>query len=111
MNKEGQEILQKNLVNLVMSSTEKPLANILLETISLMGKRFVQRDWPSLMPDLVSYLQDPSQPETNLHCVSLALEAIKKICAKYRFMFRSDALYEEMNYMIENLSPKLLGSL
>jgi exportin-2 (importin alpha re-exporter) len=111
MNNEGQKILQENLVNLVMSSSEKELANILLETISLMGKRYVQRDWPSLMPDLVQYLQDPSLSETNLHCASLALEAIKKICSKYRYMFRSDALYEEMNYMIENLSPKLLGSL
>ena len=40
-----------------------------------------------------------------------SLEAIKKICKKYRYMFRSDDLYREMNYMIENLSPILLGSL
>ena len=40
-----------------------------------------------------------------------ALEAIKKICKKYRFMFRSDDLYREMNYMIENLSPLLLNDL
>lgn len=26
-------------------------------------------------------------------------------------MFRSDALYNEMNYMIENLSPHLIQSL
>ena len=40
-----------------------------------------------------------------------SLEAIKKICKKYRYMFRSDDLYREMNYMIENLSPILLQSL
>ena len=40
-----------------------------------------------------------------------ALEAIKKMCKKYRFMFRSDDLYREMNYMIENLSALLLGNL
>lgn len=40
-----------------------------------------------------------------------SLEAIKKICKKYRFMFRSDDLYREMNYIIENLSPILLQSL
>lgn len=38
----------------------------------------------------------------------LALEAVKKICKKYRYMFRSDDLYREMNYMIENLSEQLL---
>lgn len=40
-----------------------------------------------------------------------SLEAIKKICKKYRYMFRSDDLYREMNYMIENLSPLLLNNL
>ena len=40
-----------------------------------------------------------------------ALEAIKKICKKYRYMFRSDDLYREMNYMIEALSPLLLNDL
>lgn len=38
-----------------------------------------------------------------------SLEAIKKICKKYRYMFRSDALYSEMNYMIESLSVTLLS--
>ena len=40
-----------------------------------------------------------------------ALECVKKICKKYRFMFRSDDLYTEMNYMIGNLSNQLLGCL
>ena len=47
----------------------------------------------------------------DLHKIKLALEAIKKICKKYRFMFRSDALYTEMNYMIENLSQLLIENL
>jgi hypothetical protein len=47
----------------------------------------------------------------DLHKIKLALEAIKKICKKYRFMFRSDALYTEMNYMIENLSELLVANL
>ena len=41
--------------------------------------------------------------------IRYSLEAIKKICKKYRYMFRSDALYSEMNYMIENLSVQLLA--
>ena len=40
--------------------------------------------------------------------IRYALEAVKKICKKYRYMFRSDALYSEMNYMIETLSVHLL---
>ena len=64
-----------------------------------MGKRYVQTEWPNLIPDLIAQMDSG-----NLNNIKLSLEAIKKICKKYRFMFRSDALYTEMNYMIENLS-------
>jgi len=40
--------------------------------------------------------------------IRYSLEAVKKICKKYRYMFRSDHLYQEMNYIIENLSVHLL---
>lgn len=40
--------------------------------------------------------------------INYAFEALKKLCKKYRYMFRSDNLYTEMNYVIENLSPHLL---
>ena len=40
--------------------------------------------------------------------IKYSLEAMRKICKKYRYMFRSDALYSEMNYIIENLSGHLL---
>lgn len=39
------------------------------------------------------------------------MQAIKNICKKYRYMFRSDDLYREMKYMIEKLSPLLLNDL
>jgi len=40
--------------------------------------------------------------------INYAFEALKKLCKKYRYMFRSDNLYIEMNYVIEHLSPHLL---
>lgn len=36
---------------------------------------------------------------------------VKKICKKYRYMFRSDALYTEMNYVIELFSQHLIDTL
>ena len=89
-----------------MGCSEKKIAVLLLEIISLMGKRYVQTEWPSLIPELIQNLNSG-----NLSSIKLALEAIKKICKKYRYMFRSDQLYTEMNYMIENLSPLLLQNL
>lgn len=73
-----------------------------------MSKRFVQTEWPQLIPELSEYL---SAQTTSPENARRALEAIKKICKKYRYMFRSDDLYREMNYIIETLSPLLLGSL
>ena len=107
----GIVILQQNLVPLIMGCPSRLITLQFLEMLSLMGKRFVQNEWPSLIPELASYLAiDPTKPH-NLQCSKLALEAIKKICKKYRYMFRSDDLYREMNYMIENLSHHLLSNL
>ena len=97
-------MLQQHLVSLLMGSTDEKIAALLLECISLMSKRYVQKDWASLIPELATHLQNQQAPLG----MKRALEAIKKICKKYRYMFRSDDLYREMNYMIENLSPILL---
>lgn len=43
--------------------------------------------------------------------IKLVFECFKKICKKYRYMFRSDELFIEMNYVIENLSEHLLNFL
>ncbi len=104
---EGRAVLQQHLVGLLMGCPDDKLAALLLEGIALMSKRFIQKDWPALVPELIKHLQQQENPIN----MSRALEAIKKICKKYRYMFRSDDLYREMNYMIENLSPILLNNL
>ena len=42
---------------------------------------------------------------------SVLFDCVKKICKKYRFLMRSDDLFREMNYVIENFSEHLLRSL
>jgi hypothetical protein len=68
-----------------------------------MGKRHVDTEWPTLVPELNSHLMG-----NDLNHIKVALECVKKICKKYRFMFRSDALYTEMNYVIFHFSSALL---
>jgi hypothetical protein len=48
-------ILQQNLPTLMVSSP-KIFAEQFLEMISLMSKRWVQIEWPTLLPELISYL-------------------------------------------------------
>ena len=38
-------------------------------------------------------------------------DCVKKICKKYRYQFRSDGLFTEMNYVIENLSQHMVNTL
>jgi len=49
---QGLQMLQTNLVSLLMGCPDDKISKLLLESISLMSKRFVQKEWPSLIPDL-----------------------------------------------------------
>ena len=89
-----------------MSGQPDTITNNFIEMISLMGKRNVYIEWPNLVPELSAHITS----QNNFSC-KLALKCVKKICKKYRFMYSSDALYNEMNYMIENLSNQLIESL
>ena len=89
-----------------MSGQPNTITNNFIEMISLMGKRNVYIEWPTLIPELSAHITS----QNNVNC-KFALECVKKICKKYRFMFGSDALNSEMNYIIENLSNQLIESL
>lgn len=69
-----------------------------------MAKYFVQSEWPNLVPDLISTINQ-SQDFNTIRC---CFEIFKKICKKYRHLFRTDNLYTEINFMVENLSNLLL---
>mmetsp|Transcript_5909 Transcript_5909/g.9613 ORF Transcript_5909/g.9613 Transcript_5909/m.9613 type:complete len:227 (+) Transcript_5909:106-786(+) len=106
----GRQVLQQHLVPLMIKATaskNRVLSNVLLEIIGTMARRFVQNEWPSLLPSLIECLK----ANQDLNIYRSVFECTKKICKKYRFMFRSDDLYREMNYMIETFSPILLDVL
>ena len=78
-----------------------------IEVIATMARRFVQNVWPELFPQLIQHIQ---QAQT-MSAQSVLFDCVKKICKKYRFLVRSDDLFREMNYVIENFSEHLLRSL
>ena len=110
INEDGKNVLMAKLLDLMMftSSCGKPkITNIVSEVIALMGRKYVQNDWPSLFAGIINYLSSSQ----DLAVFKTIFECVKKICKKYRYMFRSDALYSEMNYVIENLSNHMLSAL
>lgn len=87
-----------------MLGQPKKIADQILEVISIMAKFFVQKEWPQLPAELLQQIQTSQDPNT----VKMCFEVFKKICKKYRYLFRSDELYEEMNAMIQTLGTTIL---
>jgi hypothetical protein len=53
--------MQSQIVDLMMASCgkgEDKITNILLEIIGLMGRKYVQKEWPQLFPSLIQHLQN-----------------------------------------------------
>ena len=48
--------IQTNIVTLAMQCADKSVQVQLLECISLMGKRYVQNEWPNLIPELAQHI-------------------------------------------------------
>jgi exportin-2 (importin alpha re-exporter) len=82
------------------------LTNLYLEMISVMSRRYFQIEWPNLFPKLTQYLGS-----SDLSTVKTVFECVKKVCKKYRYMFRSDDLFREILYVDEAMSQYLLQSL
>ena len=96
IDEEASQILKQRLVEFMLTQPKK-ISDQILEAISIMAKYFVQTDWPNLVPELQQNINNATDPVIIRQC----FEVFKKICKKYRFLFRSDNLYTEMNYMIE----------
>jgi hypothetical protein len=61
INEGGKTIMQAQIVDLMMASCgkgEDKITNILLEIIGLMGRKYVQKEWPQLFPSLIQHLQN-----------------------------------------------------
>ena len=83
------------------------IQNAVSEVIALMGRKYVQQEWPQLFTGIVNHLTSSN----DLTTFKTVFECVKKICKKYRYQFRSDALFTEMNYVIENLSEHMIKTL
>lgn len=77
------------------------------EIIALLGKEFLYKNWPELIPGLFGILD--AQPDSDM--VMFVYETFKRICKKYRTQFRSDDLYREINYMVESLFARIVATL
>lgn len=58
--------------------------------------------WPSFVPDLINGLKQ-DDPITTMR----VLRTFSPVLQKIRYMYRSDDLYTQINYVIENFAQSL----
>ena len=57
IDEEGRKLMHERLVGLMLQcqvAGKGTLTNILLEVISTMARRYVQKEWPELFPSLIA---------------------------------------------------------
>ena len=98
------ETIKTHLVEL-MCSTPPDVQKQLAEGVSLIAKYDFPDDWENLLPQLVNKLSSG-----DIHMIKGVMLTANSIFKKYRFSHKSDELYAEITYCLENFQVPLLES-
>ncbi|CAO1617205.1 unnamed protein product [Jaminaea pallidilutea] len=100
--------LRQNLLPLLLSlsslanPTPLPLRLQLNTSLSLVASHDFPRAWTGLLDDILARL---SEPNPDLGVVQACLSTLHEVTKAWRGQFRSDELYEEINYVLEKFAP------
>lgn len=97
--------IKSELISL-MISVPAGIQSQLGEAVSTIAASDFWERWDTLVDDLVSRLQ-PSNPTVNIGVLQVAHSIFKR----WRPLFRSDALYTEINHVLERFGTPFLGLL
>ncbi|CAO1631615.1 unnamed protein product [Parajaminaea phylloscopi] len=100
--------LRQNLLPLLLSLSTLaspaplPLRLQLNTSLSLVASHDFPREWTGLLDDIVARLSDPSP---DLGVVQACMATLHEVTKAWRGQFRSDRLYEEINYVLGKFAP------
>lgn len=100
--------LRQNLLPLLLSlspldnSAPLPLRLQLNTSVSLIASHDFPREWTGLLDDVIARL---SEPNPDLGVVQACLSTLHEVTKAWRGQFRSDKLYEEINYVLGKFAP------
>ena len=95
--------IKENLVQL-MCTTPPQIQKQLSEAIALIANTDYHQQWLSLMPSLVRQFES-----ADTHTVLGVLSTANAVCKMFRYIEKSDALYEVLLYTITQAAPALLA--
>lgn len=89
----------------VLYTTPDNISLILSDVCELMARDQFHDKWPSFLPDLIEGLKQ-EDPNITLR----VLRTFSPVMMKIRHLYRSDDLYTQINYVIENFAPQLTAT-
>lgn len=101
MTDSGIRALQENLLKAVYGTPDN-VSLILSDVCELIARDNFPEKWPNFVPDLIEGLKQ-NDPIITMRVFRTFSPVMKKI----RYMYRTDALYTQINYVIENFAPYL----
>ncbi|KAI8332444.1 Cse1-domain-containing protein [Chlamydoabsidia padenii] len=100
---EDRRTIKTQIVQLMISVPERTQLQI-SDALSIMAAEDFPQNWESLMPELTSKLSDTDYKTNNG-----ILQTAHSIFKKWRSQFRSDELFKEILYVLEQFAPKYLA--
>ncbi|CAN1157150.1 CAS [Linum perenne] len=97
----------KTLIVSLMLSSSPRIQSQLSEALSLIGKHDFPKLWGSLLPELVANLQAASQGN-NYATVNGILGTANSIFKKFRYQYKSNELFIDLKYCLDNFAAPLL---
>lgn len=97
----GINCIQEHLMK-ALYITPDNISIILSDVCELIARDSFHEKWPSLIPDLIEGLKH-DDPNITMR----VFRTLSPILYKIRHMYRSDSLYLQINYVIENFAPAL----
>jgi len=93
--------MQENIVRAVYQAPDH-VSIILSDICELIARDSFHEKWPTFVPDLIEGLKQ-DDPDITMRVFRTFSPIMKKI----RYMYRSDTLYLQINYVIENFALPL----
>ncbi|XP_061370368.1 exportin-2 [Gastrolobium bilobum] len=100
------EQIKSLIVPLMLSATPK-IQSQLSEALAVIGNHDFPKSWPTLLPELVSSLQKASQV-SDYASINGILGTADSIFKKFRFQYKSESLFLDLKYCLDNFAAPLL---
>ncbi|XP_058757292.1 exportin-2 [Vicia villosa] len=97
----------KTLIVPLMLAAAPRIQSQLSEALAIIGNHDFPRAWPTLLPELVASLQNASQAN-DYTSINGILSTANSIFGKFRFQYKSNDLWIDLRYCLDNFAAPLL---